>query len=165
MVVWDAVCRRESTPGTFYYCGAHSIGAVPGGRMFEIISICKGGGYMYCRTRPLHPRANSNGLYPLHRVVAENKIGRLLEDGEVVHHVDNNRQNNDTSNLEVMDHDEHSRLHATGSSSVEVECPVCEKIFIIKERHYRSRVKKNKNGISCSRGCGYKLGHMNRLKK
>lgn len=32
--------------------------------MFQILSTCKGGGYLYARTLPLHPRANAKGLYP-----------------------------------------------------------------------------------------------------
>lgn len=47
-----------------------------------------------------------------HRVVAEESIGRRLRSGEIVHHIDGNRSNNDPSNLEVMTHAEHCRLHA-----------------------------------------------------
>lgn len=79
--------------------------------MFKIISICKGGGYRYCRTDPPHPRANAKGLYPLHRVLVENRLGRLLEPGEVVHHGDHNKQNDDPANLELMLNADHSRQH------------------------------------------------------
>lgn len=48
-----------------------------------------------------------------HRVVAEQKIGRLLLPGEVVHHIDGNKLNNDPSNLEVLSSQaEHARLHS-----------------------------------------------------
>lgn len=36
-----------------------------------------------------------------HKAVAENKIGRPLQKGEVVHHADNNKLNNDPGNLQV----------------------------------------------------------------
>lgn len=38
----------------------------------------------------------------LRRQVAEQKLGRPLRDGEIVHHIDGDRHNNDPSNLEVL---------------------------------------------------------------
>lgn len=38
-----------------------------------------------------------------HRVVAEQKIGRPLRPGEIVHHKDGNKRNNAAENLEVLD--------------------------------------------------------------
>ena len=50
-----------------------------------------------------------------HRVVAEEMIGRKLLPGEVVHHKDENRRNNDPSNLQVLaSQAEHARLHRHG---------------------------------------------------
>lgn len=47
-----------------------------------------------------------------HRVVAEQKIGRALSPGEVVHHKDGNKRNNSPDNLEVLKSQaEHARLH------------------------------------------------------
>ena len=37
-----------------------------------------------------------------HRVVAEQMLGRPLKQGEVVHHIDRNRRNNDPSNLMIF---------------------------------------------------------------
>lgn len=39
---------------------------------------------------------------PVHRWVAENKLGRPLRNGEVVHHKDRNKQNNSAQNLAVL---------------------------------------------------------------
>lgn len=48
-----------------------------------------------------------------HRVVAEEVIGRPLQPGEVVHHIDGNKKNNDPSNLMVLpSQGDHARLHA-----------------------------------------------------
>ncbi len=48
-----------------------------------------------------------------HRVIAEEKIGRPLQPGEVVHHLDGNKKNNDPSNLVVLEsQSQHAKLHA-----------------------------------------------------
>lgn len=47
----------------------------------------------------------------LHTEIAEWKIGRPLMDGEVVHHKDRNKLNNDPSNLQVMTASDHAKLH------------------------------------------------------
>lgn len=47
-----------------------------------------------------------------HRVVMERQLGRPLREDEIVHHIDENKSNNDPSNLEVMSQSEHARLHA-----------------------------------------------------
>ena len=46
-----------------------------------------------------------------HRVVAEQILGRPLKRGEIVHHIDGNRRNNDPSNLQIMTQSEHAALH------------------------------------------------------
>lgn len=48
---------------------------------------------------------------PAHRVIAEKLIGRNLSPGEVVHHIDCNRRNNDPNNLMVLTASEHSQIH------------------------------------------------------
>ena len=61
---------------------------------------------------PGHRRAYSNGYVYEHIVVAEAKIGRPLAKGEVVHHLDHDRLNNDPGNLVVVaSHSEHIRLY------------------------------------------------------
>ena len=48
-----------------------------------------------------------------HRVVAERMIGRPLLPGEVVHHIDGNKRNNDERNLVVFSSQaDHARSHA-----------------------------------------------------
>ncbi len=46
-----------------------------------------------------------------HRVVAEETLGRALLPGEIVHHIDGNKLNNDPANLEVMTQGDHLRRH------------------------------------------------------
>lgn len=111
---------------------------------------------MYCRTNPVHPKANAKGLYPLHRVLMENKIGRLLSDDEDVHHLDEVKMNNDPENLKVLTKAEHTRLHFTKNiEDVSIECPNCKVVFKISPRYLRLRSKRNKSGkVFCSRICG-----------
>lgn len=53
----------------------------------------------------------------LHRAVAELILGRPLRAGEVVHHRDGNRRNNDPANIEVLPSQaEHARLHGLAAS-------------------------------------------------
>jgi hypothetical protein len=61
---------------------------------------------------PEHPSATKQGYVLQHRVVAEEKIGRLLVKGEIVHHIDGNESNNDPHNLEILTDSEHKKLHA-----------------------------------------------------
>lgn len=49
-----------------------------------------------------------------HRVVAEKMIGRPLRKGEIVHHKDGDKQNNDPSNLSVMMQRDHMQEHGLG---------------------------------------------------
>jgi hypothetical protein len=72
--------------------------------------VVKKGAYLYgvCKD---HPRASRFGYVLLHRLVAENSIGRRLLETEVVHHIDGNPKNNSPSNLLVTTMSEHSRHH------------------------------------------------------
>ena len=62
-----------------------------------------GNGYSYEKTYGRHT----------HRIVAERILGRPLKPGEIVHHIDGNKRNNDPSNLMIMTQSEHARLHFT----------------------------------------------------
>lgn len=54
----------------------------------------------------------------LHRVVAEQKLGRKLRQAEIVHHVDGNHRNNIPDNLMVLpDQRAHARLHFEGKNN------------------------------------------------
>lgn len=49
--------------------------------------------------RPKHHRADITGLVPVYILTAEEELGRPLEKGELVHHKDFNKLNDDRTNL------------------------------------------------------------------
>lgn len=59
--------------------------------------------------------STEDGRIDEHRYVMEQYLGRELERGEVVHHMDGNPLNNNIENLELMSNGSHSKLHHTGS--------------------------------------------------
>ena len=143
----EYVSKRATHGGAFYRVVE---------KMFEIISICKGGGYRYCRTFPAHPKRNAKGLYPLHRVFMENKIGRLLAHNEEIHHIDQNKENDSIENLQLTTKSEHTQIHNKRVSSIEVVC-ACGKEFREKPSIFRRREKRNKTGVYCSLSCAGKF--------
>lgn len=73
-----------------------------------------------------HPYATKEGYYQYHRLVIEKKLGRILRPDEVIHHIDGNIDNNDESNLMILDAGTHTRLHhkkdMTGRKCVDPDC-------------------------------------------
>ena len=116
--------------------------------MWNIRKIVKKGDYLYAVV-PEHPKASKHGYVLEHRVVMENKLGRLLKDDEIVHHKNHDKHDNRNENLELMDRSEHTRLHmSTGRTTVQLKCPNCKKKFV-KEK----RFLKGKKRVFCSRRC------------
>lgn len=88
-------------------------------------------GYVLIKVGFDHHLADVRGYAYEHRVVAEKKLGRRLRKREEVHHKDENRSNNDPSNLIVAkDHLEHAvhhrktdkRLRNPGERNSTVKC-------------------------------------------
>ena len=66
-------------------------------------------GYVLIRVGVDHHLSDVRGYAYEHRLVAEEKIGRRLRPGEVAHHIDGVKTNNDPANIEVV---ENRRAHA-----------------------------------------------------
>ena len=124
------------------------------GRMpanWDRVSVCAGYEAVHF---PDHHRAWGTGYVHTHIVVAEQKLGRPLLSGEVVHHKDGDKRNNSPDNIEVFgSHRDHARLHQSEkpSSLVTLLCSCCGKEFA----RIKSRTPEAK-GCSqafCSRHC------------
>jgi hypothetical protein len=101
-------------------------------------------GYLYFIDKQ-HPLAGKDvGKVYLHRHVASLKLGRWLKKGEVVHHIDHNKENNRPSNLEVLTNSTHGKRHRPLLKKR--RCRNCKKTF--KPSGHKQRY--------CSMSCWYK---------
>jgi hypothetical protein len=94
---------------------------------------------------PDHPAAWPNGYIYIHRLVAEKALGRLLQKTEVVHHLDENKENFSANNLEVLTgQNEHQKKHAKPITIIASFCPNCGRQF---------QRRKGRSAVYCSRQC------------
>jgi len=64
------------------------------------------------RYNPSHPSSDSKGYVREHRVVMEERLGRCLKRGEVVHHKNGDIKDNRAENLELFScNGEHIKTH------------------------------------------------------
>ena len=88
-------------------------------------------GYIKIRLRAGHHLVDATGYAYEHRVVAETKLGRRLLPGEMIHHIDGNKQKNVPENIQVVTGNaehyyEHrptdSELRKPHEANIRVEC-------------------------------------------
>lgn len=105
---------------------------------------------------PDHPKAWKNGYVYAHRAMAEEKLGRFLEEDEVVHHIDGDKTNNNPKNLEVLKREAHTKHHAESveAKTYHYTCAHCGKP-VVKSARQRPEVKRQKNAF-CNRSCAGK---------
>lgn len=72
--------------------------------------ITKCGGYVLIK-RPDHPFANANGYIKRSHLVAEGIIGRHIQPGEIVHHMNRIKDDDSPENLLILTASEHTTLH------------------------------------------------------
>lgn len=74
-------------------------------------SISRPGGKKYILLhKPDHPNSR-RGYIRKHRYIMEQKIGRYLNNDEIVHHIDGNTLNNSIENLQLMKKTDHDRMN------------------------------------------------------
>lgn len=107
---------------------------------------------------PTHPRAINSGSFTgyvyEHIVVAEDIIGRPLNNGDVVHHLDLNRSNNSPDNLLVLSGPMHAKLHSwMDKNTITPTSEYQERIDIGCVRCKTCQRPINYNFIYCSQEC------------
>lgn len=75
---------------------------------------------------PDHPSANHRGDVFEHRLVMMNKLGRILERHELIHHKNGIKSDNRIENLEII-----IQLPKNGFHKGELQCPFCTKKFSV----------------------------------
>lgn len=76
-------------------------------------------GYVRLYVGDTHPYAGAyGGAIREHIVVMENHLGRALTKGEVVHHIDGDKLNNDIDNLDLCTVQEHNACHGDSKSLI-----------------------------------------------
>lgn len=99
------------------------------------------------------PGSNKDHLtvsYP--KYIIECYLGRYLNDNETVDHIDGDYQNNQLSNLRIVDRGSHCRSHISKKEVITKICSICGKSFDTN----------NVNRVTCgSKSCRGKCAHLN----
>lgn len=85
-----------------------------------------GGGRTYADKKGYVRYSDSD--YPVHRRVMEKKLGRRLEKGEIVHHINGDKQDNRPENLELLSGKEHFKRHVVPILQERQEARIIEKL-------------------------------------
>lgn len=63
--------------------------------------------------------------YDVHRLIMQQKLGRKIPKGKVVHHIDGNIHNNHPDNLKLQSRSAHSRYHGKGRPATQTMKEKC----------------------------------------
>lgn len=103
-------------------CGRSVIGKYAGAQQIKGPHIgnkyIDDAGYVSVCVGSSHHENSHRGWKREHVLVMENFLGRKLIKGEIVHHIDGNKQNNVITNLDLCNVQEHNFLHANSEKII-----------------------------------------------
>lgn len=89
--------------------------------------------------------------YEHHSVYWQN-TGIVPKEGELIHHKDEYKRNNEFENLELITVAEHNRLHSPGKTMIELVCNYCGNVFQ-REARQATGLKYGQGNFYCDKQC------------
>ena len=114
----------------------------------------RNGDYILVKAPEEFPGKKYRGRYCYeHHLVYWQHYGVVPNSQEIIHHIDENKYNNDISNLELKTRSQHSIEHNSvrKRTMVRLKCPGCGKIFVRERR--QSYLVTGHNMSCCSHYC------------
>lgn len=127
----------------------------------------KNGDYELVVAPPNFPGKKYRGKYCYkHHLIYWQTYGVVPNKNEIIHHKDEDKHNNDPTNLELKTRKKHSQKHniQRGKTMVELKCPYCQTIFI-KEKRQTYLQKPGVDYTCCSRKCSGQFSHLPTIEK
>lgn len=99
--------------------------------------------------------------YP--RYLMEQHLNRELLPSETIDHIDNDKTNNNISNLQILTLSENTKKHhkLNPRKLYTFICPYCNKQSTKWDNNVKGNIKKGKSGHYCSRSCAGKATYKN----
>lgn len=105
----------------------------------------------------------------LARFLMQEHVGRLLTDEEEVDHIDENKANDDLTNLQILTPKEnHNKTFRKYELEIIEQCIWCDNFFTmsnVKQRLWKNKQRAGKAGPFCTASCAAKYSAQQRLAK